>query len=75
MLSSGTRIGPYHVESWIKEGSCGQSYKGEGGSGEEKGKIRYVKLFQRELSSGSRNLADDFEWYDEVEALDGVSMV
>ena len=50
MLSSGTRIGPYHVESWIKEGSCGQSYKGEGGSGEEKGKIRYVKLFQRELS-------------------------
>lgn len=50
MLSSGTRIGPYHVENWIKEGSCGQSYKGEGGSGEEKGKIRYVKLFQRELS-------------------------
>jgi serine/threonine protein kinase len=50
MLSSGTRIGPYHVESWIKEGSCGQSYKGGGGSGDEKGKIRYVKLFQRELS-------------------------
>ncbi len=50
MLSSGTRIGPYQVKSWIKEGSCGQSYKGEGGSGEEKGKIRYLKLFHRDLS-------------------------
>jgi serine/threonine protein kinase len=50
MLSSGTRIGPYNVESWIKEGSCGQSYMGKGGSGEDKGKIRYVKLFHRELS-------------------------
>lgn len=50
MLSSGTRIGPYQVESWIKEGSCGQSYRAEGGPGEEKGKIRYLKLFHRELS-------------------------
>ena len=50
MLSSGTRIGPFHVDSWIKEGSCGQSYKGEGSAGEEKGKVRYLKLFQRDLS-------------------------
>ena len=50
MLSSGTRIGPFHVDSWIKEGSCGQSYKGEGSAGEEKGKVSYLKLFQRDLS-------------------------
>ncbi|MEK9772583.1 MAG: hypothetical protein VW576_03355 [Opitutae bacterium] len=50
MLSSGTRIGPFHIESWIQEGSCGQSYKGEGSTGEEKGKIRFLKLFHRDLS-------------------------
>ena len=50
MLSSGTRIGPFHVDSWIKEGSCGQSYRGEGSAGEEKGKVSYLKLFQRDLS-------------------------
>lgn len=50
MLSAGTRIGPYHVDHWIKEGSCGQSYKAEGRSGEEKGKVNYLKLFYRDLS-------------------------
>ena len=50
MLSAGTRIGPYNVHKWIKEGFCGQSYSGEGSSGEEKGQLRYIKLFHRELS-------------------------
>jgi hypothetical protein len=50
MLSAGTRIGPYNVQKWIKEGFCGQSYSGEGSSGEEKGQLRYIKLFHRELS-------------------------
>jgi len=50
MLSAGTRIGPYHVQDWIREGSCGQSYFGQGSLGEERGKFRYVKLFHRDLS-------------------------
>lgn len=50
MLSSGTRIGPFDVDSWIKEGSCGQSYKGEGRIGDEKGQINFLKLFHRDLS-------------------------
>ena len=50
MLSSGTRIGPFDVKRWVKEGSCGQSYQGDGRTGEEKGKIKYLKLFHRELT-------------------------
>ncbi len=50
MLSSGTRIGHYQVESWIKEGSCGQSYRGQAVLGDEKGIVRYLKLFHRDLS-------------------------
>ncbi|MDG1131227.1 MAG: hypothetical protein P8N21_00910, partial [Opitutales bacterium] len=50
MLSAGTRIGPYNVQRWIREGFCGQSYSGEASSGEEKGQLRYLKLFHRELS-------------------------
>ena len=50
MLSAGTRIGPHNVQEWIREGFCGQSYLGEGSSGEEKGQLRYLKLFHRELS-------------------------
>lgn len=50
MLSEGTRIGPYNVQKWIREGFCGQSYLGEGSSGEDKSQLRYLKLFHRELS-------------------------
>ena len=50
MLSSGTRIGPFDVKSWIKEGSCGQSYQGDGRTGEDKGKVKYLKLFHRDLA-------------------------
>ena len=50
MLSAGTRIGPYNVQKWIREGFCGQSYSGEASSGEEKGQLKYLKLFHRELS-------------------------
>ena len=50
MLSAGTRIGPYNVRKWIREGFCGQSYSGEASSGEEKGQLKYLKLFHRELS-------------------------
>jgi len=50
MLSAGTRIGPFQVKNWIKEGSCGQSYQGEASAGDEKGKIRYLKLFHRDIS-------------------------
>ena len=50
MLSSGTRIGPFDVKSWIKEGSCGQVIKGDGRTGEEKGKVKYLKLFHRDLA-------------------------
>jgi len=50
MLSAGTRIGHYRVKSWIKEGSCGQSYLAEGNEGDDIGKTRYVKLFHRVIS-------------------------
>ena len=51
MLSSGTRIGPSRIKSWLGDGSLGQSYECEETEGEEKGKKEvYVKLIPREIS-------------------------
>ena len=50
MLSPGTRIGPHRVDSWVKEGATGQSYKGERTEGEKKRELFYVKLLPREIS-------------------------
>ena len=50
MLSPGTRIGPHRVDSWVKEGASGQSYKGERTEGEKKRELFYVKLLPREIS-------------------------
>ncbi len=50
MLSEGTRIGPFRIQQWIREGGCGQSYSGEGWEGDEKGERRFIKLLPRELS-------------------------
>ena len=47
MLSTGTRIGPYRVKSWVREGSCGQSYIAECSEGENKGKTHFLKLIPR----------------------------
>jgi serine/threonine protein kinase len=67
MLSAGTRIGPYHVERWIREGSCGQSYGAESSSGEDKGNFRFIKLLHRELSEKD-GLSDFFN--QECQALE-----
>ena len=50
MLSSGTRIGPSRIESWLGDGSCGQSYQSVETDGENKGNKIYVKLIPREVS-------------------------
>ena len=50
MLSSGTRIGPSRIESWLGDGSCGQSYESVETEGETKGSKVYVKLIPREVS-------------------------
>lgn len=50
MLSSGTRIGPSRIKSWLGDGSLGQSYECEETEGEEKGREVYVKLIPREIS-------------------------
>ena len=50
MLSSGTRIGPSRIESWLGDGSCGQSYESVEMEGETKGSKVYVKLIPREVS-------------------------
>ncbi|MBP51736.1 MAG: hypothetical protein CMI27_01180 [Opitutae bacterium] len=50
MLSSGTRIGPTRIVSWLGEGSCGQSYHCTQSEGEQKGSDVYVKLIPRDLS-------------------------
>ena len=54
MLSTGTRIGPYRVKSWVREGSCGQSYIVECSEGENKGKSHFLKLIPREISESER---------------------
>ena len=50
MLSSGTRIGPHRVESWVGEGSTGQSYRGQRTEGDRKKESFYLKLLPREIS-------------------------
>ena len=50
MLSTGTRIGVNRILKWIREGACGQSYKGEQTEGEGKGKTRFLKLILKEIS-------------------------
>ena len=49
MLSSGTRIGPYRIKSWVREGSCGQSYIAECSEGENKGETHFLKLIPGKL--------------------------
>ena len=60
MLSSGTRIGPHRITSWLGEGSCGQSYRCESTANSSKGEFRYVKLISRELSD-RKGFGDFFE--------------
>ena len=60
MLSSGTRIGPHRITSWLGEGSCGQSYRCESTADSSKGEFRYVKLISRELSD-RKGFGDFFE--------------
>lgn len=50
MLSAGTRMGPYTIDSWVCEGACGQSYKGFQGGLSEKGNADFLKLVPREIS-------------------------
>ena len=58
MLSSGTRIGPTRILSWLGEGSTGQSYRCEATEGEDRGSLLYVKLIPREISE--KNGFEDF---------------
>ena len=47
MLSVGTHIGPYTIESWVSDGACGQSYKvKKEGAGEN----NFIKLIPKEVS-------------------------
>lgn len=50
MLSAGTRMGPYTIDSWVSEGACGQSYKGFQSGSSEKGNGEFLKLIPREIS-------------------------
>jgi serine/threonine protein kinase len=50
MLSTGTRIGPTRILSWLGEGSTGQSYHCEATEGDLKGDSLFVKLIPREVS-------------------------
>lgn len=50
MLSSGTRIGPNLIKSWLVEGSCGQSYECERNDQFAKKKKYFVKLVFRNTS-------------------------
>ena len=47
MLSVGTHIGPYTIESWVSDGACGQSYKvKKEGAGEN----NFIKLIPKGVS-------------------------
>ena len=59
MLSSGTRIGPSRIVSWLGDGSCGQSYECVETEGEGKGVTVYAKLIHREISE-SKGFEDYF---------------
>ncbi|MDG1139013.1 MAG: hypothetical protein P8N49_05785 [Opitutales bacterium] len=59
MLSSGTRIGPSRIISWLGDGSCGQSYECIETDGESKGEKVYAKLIHREISE-SKGFEDYF---------------
>ena len=59
MLSSGTRIGPSRIISWLGDGSCGQSYECIQTDGENKGEKVYAKLIHREISE-SKGFEDYF---------------
>lgn len=69
MLSSGTRIGPSRIVSWLGDGSCGQSYECVETEGEGKGVTVYAKLIHREISE-SKGFEDYF--LQECQALEQV---
>jgi len=69
MLSSGTRIGPSRIVSWLGDGSCGQSYECVETEGERKGDTVCAKLIHREISE-SKGFEDYF--LQECQALEQV---
>ena len=71
MLSSGTRIGPYRIKSWVREGSCGQSYIAECSEGENKGETHFLKLIPREIAETERFEEIFFQECQVIQQLEG----